>query len=157
MTPITVYKRDHLGNRVWHYAGDVIARGETWVCLEAPFNRADVDAGYVVFRQGDLFREWFYSDRWYNVFRLQDVREGTLTGWYCNITRPALIGADSVEADDLALDVFVHADGTVLVLDEDEFDALPLPQADRAAALAAVDGLRALVSSRQPPFDEITR
>ncbi|NDJ59617.1 MAG: DUF402 domain-containing protein [Chloroflexi bacterium] len=155
LQPITVIKRDHRGQYQWDYSGHVIARGPRWVCLQARFNRADYDAGYVVFQRDDLFTEWFYSDRWYNIFKLQAVADGRLKGWYCNITRPATITADQVSADDLALDVFVRPSGEILLLDEDEFAALDLPDAERQAAWAAVGALRAAVAARTPPFDLI--
>jgi uncharacterized protein len=155
MSEITVYKLNHLGEEVWHYTGEEVARGETWVCLEARFNRDDMDQGFVVFRRGDLMTEWFYSDRWYNIFRIQDVDTGKLKGWYCNIVRPAKITETTVAAEDLALDVFIKPDGQVLVLDEDEFSALHLSPDDQAASWAAVDQLRAATQECRPPFDEI--
>lgn len=156
MGEITVKKLNHRGEQVWQYAGEEVARGETWVCVQARFNRSDVDAGVVVFRRGDLMTEWFYTDRWYNVFRLQDVDDGRLKGWYCNITRPAVLTATTVAADDLALDVFVSPSGELTLMDEDEFAALDLSPDDQAAVWSAVDALREAVASRQPPFDEIT-
>ena len=155
MGMITVEKRDPNGRVLLRYPGEVVERGATWICLVARFSRDDVDAGYVVFRKGDTMTEWFYADRGYNVFRLQDVRDGRLKGWYCNITRPAVIADALVYADDLALDVFVSPDGSTLLLDEDEFAALDIPDADRAAALAAVDALREAVARREGAFAEI--
>jgi hypothetical protein len=156
MTLITVYKHNDRGDYVFHYAGEVVERGDDWVCLQARFGRADVDVGYVVFRRGDLMTEWFYSDRWYNIFRIDDVDDGRLKGWYCNITRPALLDADRIINEDLALDVFVTPAGDILLDDEDEFDALALSPAEREASLAAVEELRRLVAERLPPFDAIT-
>ncbi len=157
---ITVIKLDHDGAFVWKYAGELVERGSTWVCIDARMGR-DHDAGYVHFRLGDTMTEWFYSDRWYNVFRIQDVDDGRLKGWYCNITRPALINWEdaehgaSVRAEDLALDVFIDPRGRLLVLDEDEFAALDLPEYERAEAWAAVEQLKQLVETRTAPFDEI--
>ena len=152
---ITVIKNDHTGNEVWRYSGRVLERGDTWVKLEAFFNRPDVEAGYHTFRQGDRFVEVFYSDRWYNIFMLHDVDDDHLKGWYCNITRPAEIDNDTVRADDLALDVFVTPDGTITVLDEDEFAELSLDDTTRAHARRALDDLKRLVETRQPPFNSI--
>ena len=152
MPSITVHKCNHRGEKVWQYEADVVERGPNFICLVAHFERDDIDAGYVVFRRGDLFTEWFYSDRWYNVFRIEDVSDGHLKGWYCNIGRPARLGEQIVAYDDLALDVFVTPQGDELVLDEDEFAALPLPEADIVSAWAAVDTLRALVAARAHPF-----
>jgi predicted RNA-binding protein associated with RNAse of E/G family len=153
VSPITVYKRDHNGRVVWQYAGEVVARGADWVCLCAVFDRDEADLGFVIFRRGDRFTEWFYADRWYNVFRVDDARSGQLKGWYCNITRPARITPDSVEADDLALDVFVMPDRSLHLLDQDEFDALDLPPDERLAALRAVETIRAAAAARIAPFD----
>jgi predicted RNA-binding protein associated with RNAse of E/G family len=155
MSEITVQKRNHLGEVVLSYRGEIVERGSHWVCLRAPFERPDVDLGFVVLRQGDLFTEWFFSDRWYNIFQVEDVDTGELKGWYCNITRPSTITQDTVSADDLALDVFVTPTATVLLLDEDEFTTLDLPVDERMEALRAVESIRTAVAEYAPPFDQI--
>lgn len=156
MTPITVTKCDHKGRAVFSYEGKLVAHGAHYVYLEAYFARDDFDAGYMVYRRGDRFMEWFYADRWYNVFQIFDVHDGRLKGWYCNITRPALLDLTAeranVRADDLALDVFIHPDGTPLMLDRDEFDALDLPDEERRAALDAAETIQRLAAARIPPF-----
>ena len=155
MNDITVLKLDHEGREVLRYEGKVLWRAASFVCLRAVFGHDDVEFGDFSFRRGDIFTEWFYSDRWYNVFRIEDGTGGTLRGWYCNITRPAQIGEDVVSADDLALDVFVAPDGSLQLLDEDEFAALSLSEGERAAALRAVEEVRAMVVEGRAPFDEL--
>lgn len=155
MTILTVYKHDAAGNPVWSYSGEVMSRGEGWVCLEARLNIEDRDAGFIVWRRGDRMIEWFYSDRWYNIFEVHDVRDDALKGWYCNITRPAQIEDNTIRADDLALDVFVGPDGTVTLLDEDEFAEQVLTDDERAQAWEAVDALRGLVERREGVFGKI--
>jgi uncharacterized protein len=154
--PITVYKHDHTGKPVWSYAGEIVERGETWVKLQARFNRDDYDAGYHVFGRDDLFIEWFYSDRPYNIFKMYGARDGLLKGWYCNVTRPATLMESEIHADDLALDVFVSPAGEIRVLDEDEFIALELPEAECRMAVDAVETLKALAASGEAPFEELT-
>jgi hypothetical protein len=157
MSAITVQKRNHRGDIIFSYQGEVLELGDNFVCLVATFGRSDVDIGCVVFRKGDTMTEWFFSNRWYNIFRLQDVDDGRLKGWYCNITRPAVIADSLIYADDLALDVFVSPSGEVMVLDEDEFEALSLNISDCASALDAVAQLRAQVDARAGVFAEIDR
>ncbi len=152
MTPITVRKLDHNGRETWRYSGTVLDRGPTWVRLEAYFNRSDKDAGYVVFREGDRFVELFYSDRWYNIFEIHDMSDDHLKGWYCNFTRPATITADTISNADLALDLWIDPAGKLLLLDEDEFAALPIDAAARSQVIRALDDLRARVERREPPF-----
>ena len=139
---ITILKLDHHGREVWRYPGRVLARDAHTIRLEGFYNRDDATVGYAVFKRGDRLVETFYSDRWYNVFAVYDREDGALKGWYCNVTRPATITADAVSSDDLALDVWVSPGGAVTVLDEDEFAALELSEADRAAA---EDALRQLI------------
>ena len=144
---ITVYKLDHHGREVWRYPGRVLARDAHTIRLEGFYNRDNTTVGYAVFKRGDRLVETFYSDRWYNVFAVYDRDDGALKGWYCNVTRPATITGEMVSSDDLALDVWVSPDGAVTVLDEDEFAALELSEADRAAAEDALQQLIQLAES----------
>lgn len=153
----TVIKRDYRGRPQLSYQGEVFARGAGWVCVVAPFTFGDRDLGYIYLRQGDIFTEWFYNDRWYNIFRVEDGQSGALKGWYCNITRPAEIEIDRVAADDLALDLFIYPDGQSLLLDQEEFETLPLGADERQHALAAVQAVLALVKARAGPFADIAR
>jgi hypothetical protein len=155
MQTITVYKMNADGVEATRYQASLLRREGEMICLAALFERPDADLGFVVLREGDLFTEWFYSDRWYNVFRIEDGRNRQLKGWYCNITRPAEITESFVRSDDLALDVFVRPNGNLILLDEDEFDALNLPPEERIAALRAVEMIRHLADNRLEPFAEI--
>ncbi|MFN8372601.1 MAG: DUF402 domain-containing protein [Anaerolineae bacterium] len=154
---VTVYKLNERGDEITHYDAEVVAKGANFVCVRAAFigRRAEVRSGFLLFRTGDAMTEWFYNDRWYNIFRLQEGSRGPLKGFYCNITRPAKISEEVVTAEDLALDVLVSPQGEIMVMDEDEFEIMSLPADDRTQALKAVEQLKALVARREPPFDEI--
>lgn len=151
----TVIKCNANGEEVLRYTADVLERGKTSICVRAIFQIEKADIGVAVFRRGDVFTEWFYSDRWYNVFKIEAGDTGQLTGWYCNVTRPAVITDTSVRADDLAMDVFVNPAGETCILDEDEFRALDLTATERASAQNAVNHILQAVNARQPPFDGI--
>ncbi|MEM7119514.1 MAG: DUF402 domain-containing protein [Chloroflexota bacterium] len=151
MADFTVYKLDENGKEVWNYPAVVLERTERFVRLEAFFNRDDYDAGYVVFKRDDRFVEYFYTDRYYNIFAIYDRDDGELKGWYCNVCRPALITETAVRCDDLALDVWVDVDGTAVVLDEDEFEALELSADEKQKGLDATVELLALANKQQLP------
>jgi uncharacterized protein len=151
----TVRKLNHLGEETLAYEGEVIERGADFVCIRATFALKTRDLGYIVMKTGDIFTEWFYSHRWYNIFRVQDVDSGELKGFYCNLTRPAQIGETDVKADDLELDVFVKPDGEILLLDLDEYKKLSLSDAEDAAVQEAMLEIRLRVEKREAPFDEI--
>ncbi len=143
--PVIIIKNDHAGREVLRYEGVVLERHPDHVVLEAPFSgRADRDLGYVVFRRGDRFVERHYSNRWYNVFEVHDVDDDHIKGWYCNFTRPATITDGVVQADDLGLDLWIYPDGRKLVLDREEFDALPLDEEECRQVLAALENLQML-------------
>jgi predicted RNA-binding protein associated with RNAse of E/G family len=154
MECVTVRKLDHAGRQVLAYPGCVLQRHDRTIVLRTGWDRDPMDLGYVVFEPGDRWSEYFYADRWYNIFEIC-ASDGRLKGWYCNITRPARIDADEVTAEDLALDLWVGPDGEMLVLDEDEFDALNLPTGEREAARRALAELQALVERREGPFVRI--
>ncbi|MDQ7028236.1 MAG: DUF402 domain-containing protein [Anaerolineae bacterium] len=155
MNDFTVIKCNHRGETVLSYQGEIVVRGENYVCVRALFTFSSRDLGYVALKTGDIFTEWFYSDKWYNVFRVQDVDSGALKGYYCNLTRPAVISANSVKADDLALDIFVKPNRNILLLDEDEYNDLPLSDDERKQVQAAIDEIYSLVKQAIAPFDEL--
>lgn len=150
---IEIEKRNHHGHTMLRYSGELIDRGDGWLCVYAVFRQPEANLGFVVFSPGDALLEWFFTDRWYNIFQLHDGDSATVKGWYCNVVRPAQLGEDTIAADDLALDVFVTPRGGVILLDEDEFAQLDLPAHERIAALRAVNDIRERVAAREAPFD----
>jgi predicted RNA-binding protein associated with RNAse of E/G family len=151
MGSITIRKLDHAGNQVLAYPGQVLRRDGRAIVLRTAWDRAPMDLGFVVLEPGDRWTEYFYADRWYNIFEIH-ASDGRLKGWYCNVTRPACIGDDEVAAEDLALDLWVAPDGGMRVLDEDEFADLPLGAAEREAARQALAELQTMVAQRVAPF-----
>ncbi|WP_030751405.1 DUF402 domain-containing protein [Streptomyces griseus] len=124
------------------YPAEVVAGAGTRLTVRAPWAAEGVrDFGFVRFEPGDVFVEHYWSDRWYTVKEVW-AAEGALKGWYCDVTRPAVIGAAGVTVEDLDLDLWVSADGSeVLRLDEDEFAASGLAAFDPEAAERAVTAL----------------
>jgi hypothetical protein len=151
MTQLTVYKLDDKGVPVWSYPARELARRHHMVRLEAFFNRDDIDLGFATFARGDRFVEYFYSDRWYNIFAVYVGDSARLKGWYCNICRPATLGHQTITCEDLALDLWVTPDGQAIVLDEEEFAALALTAEERTQARAALADLLALSESGRLP------
>jgi hypothetical protein len=153
MEPITTRKLDHTGRQVTSYPGWVLRRDRyrDAIVVRTFWDRAAMDAGYVLLEPGDFWTEYHYADRWYNIFEIR-AGDGRLKGWYCNITRPARIDHHEVAAEDLALDLWVAPDGEMLMLDEDEFATLPLAPAERKAAREALAELQAMVAQKTPPF-----
>ncbi|WP_030720213.1 DUF402 domain-containing protein [Streptomyces sp. NRRL F-2580] len=115
------------------------------ISVRAPWAAEGVrDFGFVRFEPGDVFVEHFWRTRWYAIKEVWTA-DGVLKGWYCDVTRPALVRPGEILVEDLDLDLWVSADVTsVLRLDEDEFAESGLVTSDPEAAAQAVRALDAL-------------
>jgi hypothetical protein len=148
---LTVFKQNHLGEPVFSWIGELLAESPTCRLVSARFSGADaVSVDKVTFRKGDLMLERYYSDRWYNIYEIHNREDDQLKAWYCNISRPAVFEKDSIRFDDLALDLLIYPDRSMLLLDEDEFEALELDEKTRQACWLAVDRLKALAGMIKP-------
>ncbi|HLJ80819.1 MAG TPA: DUF402 domain-containing protein, partial [Ktedonobacterales bacterium] len=148
-----VRKLNTRGAVVFSYDAELAERLSDGVRLDALWTQPPLLLGYTTFETGDHFTEWYYTDRWYNIFAIHAV-DGTLKGWYCNIAEPATITTDSVTWRDLLLDLWVSPEGQTQVLDEEEFAAdTALDAATRAAAERALAELIERVQVRHAPFD----
>jgi uncharacterized protein len=148
---IRVQKLNLAGEVTWQYEGHILRYEKNAVVLDAYFNRPDLPFQDVVFKEHDRFVETFYTDRWYNIFEIHDRDDGRLKGWYCNVGRPATMGDGTVSYVDLALDLWVSADGSQTVLDREEFEALNLDVSERKRALEALQELKERFESKGPP------
>jgi len=142
--PLVVQKLFYDGSKSYRWVGREIQRDAEMLFFTAVFERDGRDLGYVRFEKGDVFYEWYYFDRWYNVFQVYSAA-GDLKGWYCNVTAPANVSGDELTFVDLALDLWVWPDNRRLVLDEDEFEELVRTQYSREDALAARSALTELI------------
>ena len=121
-----ILKKNLADEVTWQYEGVELNRDENSITIEALFNRDDLPFQGIVLKRNDRFVETFYTDKWYNIFAIYDRDDKKLKGWYCNITKPAIVEDGSVSYVDLALDLWVSADGKQTVLDEDELEELKL-------------------------------
>lgn len=148
---IKVQKKNPAGEVTYEYEGSLLSQDEHSIVLEALFDRADMPFMDVVFKTGDRFVEYYYTERWYNIFVVYDRDDRRLKGWYCNVGKPAVFEDGVVSYIDLALDLWVSTTGQQTVLDEDEFEALELDEALRDGALKGLDSLKQLFLNGKPP------
>lgn len=148
---ITVLKKNLAGEITWKYDGVVLRREDNFIVLEALFNRPDTPFMDVVLKENDRFVETFYNDRWYNIFEIYDRDDGNIKGWYCNVCMPTVFEDGIVSYVDLALDLWVSANGKQSVLDEDEFAELDLTEELSAGALKGLQELQ-LIFEKNPPL-----
>lgn len=154
---ITVVKQDPLGNQKLRYEGELLERSPTRMVIQAPWTLAPRDLGYIVFEPGDIFTEYYYTNRWFNIFDVV-AANGLRKGWYCNVAAPALFLDTLIEQVDLLLDVWVSPTGSLHILDEDEFAAdTSMSEEQRAQARAGLDDLLRFIEAREDAFAELAR
>lgn len=105
---------------------------------------------------GTLSTEYYWTDRWYNVFRFAEAN-GALRNYYCNINRPAEFDDQLLSFVDLDIDVLVAPDYTYSLLDTEEFAInaarFAYPEEVCRHAHQALDELIRLIQTRRFPFD----
>lgn len=147
-----ILKKNLADEVTWQYDSEVLRRDENSITVEAFFNRDDMPFQEIILKRNDRFVETFYTDKWYNIFEIYDRDDGALKGWYCNITKPAVIEDASVSYVDLALDLWVSADGKRTVLDEDELEELGLDEEMKQKAFVGLHELEQYFESKNPPL-----
>lgn len=106
---------------------------------------------------GTISTEYYWLDRWYNVFRFSDS-DWNLKKFYCNVNVPPRFDGRVLSYIDLDIDVVVERDLTYKILDEDDFEQnakqYPYPEEVQANARRALAELTELIESRSFPFNE---
>lgn len=99
--------------------------------------------------------EYYWLDRWYNVFRFTKPN-GELRNYYCNINVPPTFDGKILSYMDLDLDILVAPDFSYQLLDAEDFErnsnALKYSGDVQNNAHSAVDELIGMIQTRQFPF-----
>lgn len=151
MPVMKILKKNPAEEVTWEYEGVLVERGESHVTIEALFNLDDRPFMGIVLKRNDRFVETFYSDRWYNIFEIRDRDDDGFKGYYCNIGRPAVITEDVISYVDLALDLWVAADGAQTLLDEDELEDLHLDEPLKQKVYQGLQELQEFLKTKNPP------
>ena len=96
---------------------------------------------------GTISTEYYWLDRWYNVFRFNDR-------FYCNVTQLPSFDEATLTYVDLDIDVLVEPDFSYKILDLEDFESYPYPTDLKQKARQALEELISLVEARAFPFDE---
>lgn len=119
----------------WEYPATVIPfdKGD-WIAVEAAWGRPDADIDGVKFITGGKIREFFSPTKRYNIFQVF-APDGAFTGIYANITAPTSVDCDEdgrpvLTWEDHWLDAVRLPDGTIKVLDEDEYQESGIPDSN---------------------------
>ena len=112
------------------------------------------DLGFIP--SGTVSYEYYWLDRWYNVFRFL-LPDGALRNYYCNVNMPPTFTGGVLDYVDLDIDVLVWPNGSHDILDMDEFNEnaalLGYPREIRDKALDSLTGLIDSINDKKFPFD----
>jgi protein associated with RNAse G/E len=147
-------KYDGTEHKSWH--AHLVSRIDSLLVLDARFDEEVRHALLGTVARGTLSVEYYWLDRWYNVFRFHEPT-GELRNYYCNINVPPGFDGRVLSYVDLDIDILVAPDLSYSILDEDEFEAnaarYNYPADIHASARRALDELVRLIESRSFPFD----
>ena len=148
-------KYDGREHRRWH--ARVAKHEDPLLILDAVFEEEIKHDLLGTISLGTVSTEYYWLDRWYNVFRFSD-KSGKLKNYYCNVNQPPGFDGGVLSYIDLDIDVLVAPDLTYKILDLDDFEAnakaYAYPEDVQANAHGALKELTKLIEARAFPFDE---
>lgn len=153
---VTINARKFNGeiHRSWHC--DLIEQAGSLLIFVGEFKEEIKHQDLGVIRPGTTSYEYYWLDRWYNVFRFHEP-EGELRNFYCNVNTPPVFESRVLDYIDLDLDVLISDDFKVKVLDTDEFEInsekFGYPAEVKEKAQNSLAELIGLVQNRRFPFN----
>jgi len=150
---VSVLKYDGTEYRRW--TGTMVRQEGQLIVLDAAFE-FDVDHDLLgQISRGTRTIEYYWLDRWYNIFRFLET-DGATRLYYCNVSTPPTMHGSVLSYIDLDIDILVQPDFSYQVLDLEEFatNAMRYGYSDDAKvhARAAVDELISMIKARQGAF-----
>jgi protein associated with RNAse G/E len=150
---IRVLKYDGAEHRRWR--ATLSRRDNSLLILDAQFEDEVEHDLLGRIGRGTRTVEYYWLDRWYNVFRFLET-DGSTKLFYCNVNMPPVLSDATLTYIDLDIDILVQPDFSYQVLDLEEFEAnavrFEYPERVKAETHAAVDELISLIETRQFPF-----
>ncbi len=108
-----------------------------------------------VIRRGTISYEYYWLDRWYNVFRFHEPN-GELRNYYCNVSMPPKFENNILDYVDMDIDVLISKDFESEILDLEEFEVnsrrYRYPDKLIAKTLQSLDELLILIKQKAFPF-----
>ena len=142
---VRVYKYDGREHRTWR--ARLAKQVGPLIALDAVFAEEVEHDLLGTIASGTISKEFYWLDRWYNVFRFSDR-------FYCNVTEPPSFDGSTLTYIDLDIDILVEQDFSYRILDLEDFETYPYPAEVKQKARQALAELISLVATRSFPFNE---
>jgi len=152
---ITVISRNYDLSIRRKWKGRLIRERGPLIELVGEFDRDVAHPELGIVGRGTLSHEYYWRDRWYNVFRFNKPC-GERRSYYCNINMPPKFEGGVVDYVDLDIDVVVRPDGGYCVLDREEFTESAIKfgytQEFKVKVELALENLLGVIERRDFPF-----
>ncbi|CAN5723851.1 hypothetical protein BH20ACI4_BH20ACI4_00690 [soil metagenome] len=109
-----------------------------------------------VIRRGTISYEYYWLERWYNVFQFHEP-EGNFRNFYCNLNMPPVFQNGALDYVDLDIDVIVWKDFSYEIHDLDDFkinsEKYQYSEKLKKTVQLQLDNLIKMIQIRNFPFD----
>ena len=137
---------------------ELLERNDPLLVFVGKFDQDVKHPGLGSICSGTISYEYYWLDRWYNVFRFHEP-DGAFRNFYCNINMPPVFENGVLDYVDLDLDVLIWPDLRYEILDRDDFERNSVKynyaEAVRVKALECLGELMRMIEKREFPFLEI--
>lgn len=153
---VRAYKYDGLLHRSWN--AELISQQGSLIILDAKFSDEIIHDLLGTIAIGTHSLEYYWLDRWYNVFRFAQP-DGKLRNYYCNVNVPPTFDGKTLSYVDLDLDILVEPDFAYRILDVADFErnaeSYGYSSEVQTNARRAVDELVTMIETRAFPFSPV--
>ena len=153
---ITIISRKYDGKTYRSWEAELIEKNKSMLAFVGEFEKEVIHPHLGVIRRGTISYEFYWMDRWYNVFRFHEP-DGALRNFYCNINMPPKFENGVLDYVDLDIDMVIWRDFSRQILDVEEFEEnsrkYAYPVALREKVFDGLDELVSLADSRIFSFD----
>jgi uncharacterized protein len=155
MITVRACKYDGSEHRRW--LATVVKQEASLLVLDASFSEEISHELLGTIVSGTRSIEYYWLDRWYNVFRFSQPN-GELRSYYCNVNIPPKFDGQTLSYVDLDIDILVEPDLTYRVVDLKDFEQnarrFDYSAEVQTNASRALIELIDLIESRAFPFTE---
>jgi len=157
MRKIQVISRKYGGKLRGEYTAWLYSETPETLAVYTPPGTMEFDARKQVWLAGpDGLIELYFKAKWYTVWHICEQKSCRNT-IYVHISMPAVLTGDLLEWVDLDLDYRMHLDGSIELLDEEDFEhhsrSLSYPAQVIASARAACTEIERLYQQRTFPLN----
>ena len=142
------------------WKADLIDKQKSLLVLVGIFNEMISHPFLGIIRPGTVSYEYYWLNRWYNVFRFHEP-EGDFRNFYCNLNMPPVFQNGVLDYVDLDIDVIVWKDFSFEILDLDDFeqnsDRFKYSEELKTNVDLQLKTLIGIIQNREFPFDIETK